>query len=178
MENLYLNKIPLVSIVATKSGTGKTTLLEGIIKKLKNKNYKVGILKHDVHKFQIDYPGKDSYKFTEAGADNVVIASESKLAMIQNLEVEKSIDELLWLFKDIDIIIVEGFKDNVHPKIEVHRKEIDKNLLYKNPKFNYTNFIAIASDEDLNVDIPIFNINDIEEITNFIENNFLRGENK
>ena len=115
MGNSYSNRIPVVSIVGTKSGSGKTTLLEGIIKKLKSKNYKVGILKHDVQKFEIDYPGKDSYKFTEAGADNVVIASLSKLAMIQNLHKEKIIDEIMWLFKDEDIIIVEGFKNKNIP---------------------------------------------------------------
>lgn len=174
MEDLYLNKVPVVSIVATKSGAGKTTLIENIIKILKSKHYKVGVVKHDVSKFEIDYPGKDSYRFTQAGADNVVIASKSKLAMIQRLEEEKRIDELLWLFNDVDIIIVEGFKNNSFPKIEIHRKEVDDNLLFKNPKFDISGFIAVASDEPLSINIPVLDIDNAEEISSFIENNILK----
>lgn len=173
MEDLYLNRIPAVSILASKSGTGKTTLIKGIIKILKSKNYKVGIIKHDVRKFEIDYPGKDTYQFTEAGADNVVIASGSKLALIQRLEAPKTVEELLWLFPNVDIVICEGFKGNLFPKIEVHRKEISEELLYQDS--NISNFIAIASDEPLDIDIPVLDLNDVEVITKFIEDYFLRG---
>ena len=176
MEDLYSNSVPVISIISSKSGIGKTTLIEKIIKVLKNKKYKVGIIKHDVHKFEVDYPGKDSYRFTKAGADNVVIASNTKLAMINNLEEPKNINELLWLFKDVDIVIVEGFKGNSFPKIEVHRKEMGEVLIYKNIKFNYVNFIAVASNEKLNIDIPLLDINNIESIAQFIENVFLGGE--
>jgi molybdopterin-guanine dinucleotide biosynthesis adapter protein len=176
MENLYSNRIPVISIVSTKSGAGKTTLIEGIIRDLKSKNYKVGILKHDVQKFQIDYPGKDSYRFTEAGADSVVIDSPSKLAMIQNIYREKSIDEILQLFNNENIIIVEGFKNNSYPKIEVHRKETDSSLLCKSPQFDYTNIIAVASDEVLDMDIPVLSIDDTFMISRFIENTFLKAK--
>jgi molybdopterin-guanine dinucleotide biosynthesis protein B len=173
MEDLYLNKIPVVSIVSTKSGVGKTTVIESVIKILKSKNYKVGVIKHNVRKFNIDYPGKDTYKFTQAGADNVVIASGSKLAMIQKLEEDKSIDELICLFKGIDIIIVEGFKDNGFPKIEIHRKEVDNNLLCKSNNFDISGFIAVASNEPLNINIPVLDINNPEMISSFIEDNIL-----
>ncbi|MCT8978226.1 molybdopterin-guanine dinucleotide biosynthesis protein B [Clostridium sp. CX1] len=172
MEDLYLNRIPVISILASKSGTGKTTLIKEIIKNLKSKSYKVGVIKHDVHKFQIDYPGKDTYQFTEAGADNVVIASGSKLALIQRLEVPKTVEELLWLFPNVDIIICEGFKGNIFPKIEVHRKEINESLLYKNS--DISNFIAVASNEKLELDIPVLDLNDAKTVTKFIEDNFLR----
>jgi molybdopterin-guanine dinucleotide biosynthesis protein B len=175
MEDSYLNKIPVISIVSTKSDTGKTTLIENIIKILKNKKYKVGAIKHDVHKFEIDYPGKDSYKLTEAGADKVVVSSDSKLAMIQRIETKRTIDELLWLFKDMDIIIIEGFKDNNFPKIEIHRKEVDSNLLCQNPKFDSSSFIAVASNEPLNINIPVLDINNPEEVCDFIERNILGG---
>jgi molybdopterin-guanine dinucleotide biosynthesis adapter protein len=173
MENLSSNRIPVISIVSTRSGAGKTTLIEGIIRELKSKNYKVGILKHDVKKFQIDYPGKDSYRFTEAGADSVVIDSASKLAVIRNLHREKSIDEILQLFNNEDIIIIEGFKNNSYPKIEVHRKETDSNLLCKSSRIDYTNIIAVASDEVLDVNIPVLSIDDTELISGFIEKTFL-----
>jgi molybdopterin-guanine dinucleotide biosynthesis protein MobB len=176
MEDIYSNKIPVFSIVSTKSGAGKTTLIEGIIKELKIKNYKVGILKHDVKKFEIDHPGKDSYRFTEAGADSVIIDSASKLALIQNLDKEKSIDEILHCFKNEDIIIIEGFKNNSYPKIEVHRKETDSNLLCKSSQVYYSNIIAVASDEILDVDIPVLNIDNTVEISEFIEKTFLQAK--
>jgi len=176
VENSYSNSVPVVSIVSARSGAGKTTLIEGIIKNLKSRNYRVGVLKHDVKKFEIDYPGKDSYKFTKAGADSVVIASPTKLAMIQNLEKEKSIEELMWLFRDEDIVIVEGFKNNNYPKIEIHRKEADGFLLCKSTQYGHRNFIAVASDEVLDLDIPALNINDAGEISAFIENYFLSGK--
>ena len=176
LEKIYMeDRVPVVSIVSAISGAGKTTLITGIIKNLKSRNYKVGILKHDVKKFEIDYPGKDSYKFTEAGADNVIIASPSKLAMIQNLQNKKSIEEMLWLFRDEDIVIVEGFKNNRYPKIEIHRKEAGSALLCKSPEHSHTDFIAVASDEDLDMDIPVLNIDDSVEISDFIEKLFLKG---
>lgn len=173
MEDLSLNKSnhpKVISIVATKSGTGKTTLIEGVIKILKGKGYEVGVLKHDAHKFDIDKKGKDSYRFTEAGADNVIVASSEKLAMIQILKEERTIGDILPLFQGVDIVIVEGFKNNNYPKIEVHRKEVDTNLLYNDKNFNNASFVAIATNEDLNVDIPVLNINNIDEVGNFIEN--------
>ena len=175
MESLYLNKNKkpvIISIVSTKSGTGKTTLIEGLIKAFKDKNYTIGILKHDAHKFNIDKKGKDSYRFTEAGADNVVIASSEKLAMVQILKEEKKIEDIINLFSGLDIVLVEGFKSNDYPKIEVHRKGVDDNLLCKNPDFNIDTFMAVASDEKLDVNIPILNLNDVFSIANFIESNF------
>lgn len=176
MEDLYVgnkNKPVIVSIVATKSNTGKTTLIEALIKVLKERNYCVGVLKHDAHKFDIDKEGKDSYRFAKAGADNVVISSSDKLAMIQRLKEERDIEDILALFKGVDIVLIEGYKNNNYPKIEVHRKGIDTNLLYTNPNFNTLTFIAIASDESLKVNIPVLDLNNISRIADFIENKML-----
>lgn len=173
MEDLSLNKNnnpKVISVVATKSGTGKTTLIEGLIQILKNRDYKVGVLKHDAHKFDMDKKGKDSYRFAEAGADNVIVASSEKLAMIQILKEERTIEDILPLFQGVDIVIVEGFKNNNYPKIEVHRKEVDDKLLYNDKNFNTSSFVAIASNENLTVNIPVLNINDIYEVADFIEN--------
>ncbi|AZV55701.1 molybdopterin-guanine dinucleotide biosynthesis protein B [Clostridium sp. AWRP] len=175
MENLYSNKRSVISIISSSSNSGKTTLIEGIIRILKSRGYKVGAIKNDAHKLQIDYPGKDSFRFTEAGADNVVIASDNTVAMIKKVNGSKSIEELLLLFEDVDIVIVEGFKGNEFPKIEVYRKNSSKCLLYKNSKYNFQNFIAIVTNENLMTDIPVFDINDIKKVADFIENNFIGG---
>jgi len=179
MENLYLNKKEkpvIISIVATKSGMGKTTLVEALIKIFKSRNYTIGVIKHNAHKFQIDKEGKDSYRFTEAGADNVIISSSEKLAMVQLLKEEKPIEEIINLFGDLEIVLIEGFKNknNTYPKIEVHRKGIDNNLLCKNSDYITSNFIAVASDENLDVNIPILNLNDAVSIADFIENNLIK----
>ncbi|MBC2582351.1 molybdopterin-guanine dinucleotide biosynthesis protein B [Clostridium sp. DJ247] len=177
MENLYLNKRQkpaIVSVVSTKSGMGKTTLIEQLIKIFKNRKYSVGVLKHDAHKFDIDKEGKDSYRFTKAGADNVIISSAEKLAMIQILQEEKSIDETIKLFGNLDIVLLEGFKENKYPKIEVHRKDVDNNLLCKNSDFNIDTFIALASDEEVEINIPILNLNDVLSLADFIEYNFIK----
>jgi molybdopterin-guanine dinucleotide biosynthesis protein B len=174
MENLYSNnkqKPAIVSVIATKSGMGKTTLVEELIKIFKSRNYTIGILKYDVKKFEIDKEGKDSYRFSQAGADNVIIASSKKLAMIQSLKEEKTIEEIVNLFGDLDIVLIEGFKNNIYPKIEVHRKDVDKNILYNNPNYDISNIIALASDEKLDVNIPVLNLNNSVSIADFIECN-------
>ncbi|GAA0127224.1 molybdopterin-guanine dinucleotide biosynthesis protein B [Clostridium senegalense] len=176
MENLSLNKKvypKIISIVATKSGTGKTTLIEKLIPILKEKNWKVGVLKHDAHKFEMDKEGKDTYRFAQAGADNVIISSSTKLAMIQTLKEERTIEDILPLFKDVDLIIIEGFKNNRYPKIEVHRNVVDNNFLYNNLNFKKDTFIAVASDEELDTDIKVLDINNPMEVVKFIEDKIL-----
>jgi molybdopterin-guanine dinucleotide biosynthesis protein MobB len=178
MENLYSHKKEkpvIICIIATKSGMGKTTLVESLIKIFKSRNHTIGILKYDVKKFEIDREGKDSYRFSRAGADNVIIASSKKLAMIQSLKEEKTIEEIVNLFGDLEIILIEGFKNNIYPKIEVHRKSVDDNLLYKNPNYDISNIIAIASDEKLDVNIPVLNLNDTVSIADFIENSLIKS---
>ncbi|MCH5138798.1 molybdopterin-guanine dinucleotide biosynthesis protein B [Clostridiaceae bacterium UIB06] len=178
MENLYSNKKQkpaIISIIATKSGMGKTTLVEALIKTFKSRKYTIGILKYDVKKFEIDKEGKDSYKFSQAGADNVIIASSQKLAMIQSLKEEKTIEEIVNLFGDLDIVLIEGFKNNIYPKIEVHRKDVDKSILYNNLNYDISNIIAVASDENLDVNIPILNLNDTVSIADFIEYNIVKS---
>lgn len=176
MENSYSDKkqkTAIISIIATKSGMGKTTLIEALIEIFKSRNYTVGILKYDVKKFEIDKEGKDSYRFSKAGADNVIVASSEKLAMVQLLKEKKTIEEIVNLFGNLDIVIIEGFKNNIYPKIEVHRKYVDNNLLCKNPSFGISNIKAVASDEELNVNIPVLNLNDTVSVADFIESNIL-----
>ncbi|MGZ8450454.1 MAG: molybdopterin-guanine dinucleotide biosynthesis protein B, partial [Candidatus Deferrimicrobiaceae bacterium] len=89
-----MKQIPAVAIVGN-SGAGKTTLLERLIPALKGKGYRVGIIKHDAHRFDIDHPGKDSHRFTAAGADTMVITSKEKLAMVKRHTASPPIEELL-----------------------------------------------------------------------------------
>lgn len=169
MENLYLkNKQKIISVVSTKSGMGKTTLVELLIKEFNKKGYKVGALKHDAHKFDIDKEGKDSYRFTKAGAKDVVIASSEKIGVIKILEEEKTFADALELFDDVDIIFTEGFKQSNYPKIEVHRKEVDENILFNNAIDNKETFIAIATNEHIE-GITNLDINNIGQIVDFIE---------
>jgi len=164
----------VISIVA-KSGTGKTTLLEKLIAELKRRGYRVGVIKHDAHKFEIDHVGKDSWRLTQAGADTMLISSAAKLAMVKMnpISEEPPLDDLLKLyFMDVDIVLTEGFKKNTLPKIEVHRKERSPSLLCRGKEYDET-LIALASDEKIDVDVPIFDINDFVGICDFIEIKYL-----
>lgn len=156
------------------SGTGKTTLLIKVVEELTKRSIKVSVLKHDGHKFQMDKEGKDTYRLKEAGAYSVSISNNSKYAMISDTDHRLSFYELMEILpKGIDIVLGEGFKDDVVPKILIHRKEISE--LDKNKVNLYgieRNIIAVATDspEEFPKDIPIFNINDYLGVTDFITN--------
>ncbi|MFA4837012.1 MAG: molybdopterin-guanine dinucleotide biosynthesis protein B [Dehalococcoidia bacterium] len=165
---------PVISVVS-KSGTSKTILLEKIIAELKRRGYRIGAVKHDAHEFDIDREGKDSWRLTQAGADTMVITSPAKIAMVKKQQVMKEpslMDMLPAYFADVDIVLTEGFKKSELPKIEVHRKERSRTLICRGEEYDPT-LIAVASDEMLNVDVPLFDINDFSGICDFIENGFL-----
>jgi len=164
--------VKAVAFVA-KSGSGKTTLLEKVISRLKDRGYRVGAIKHDAHRFDIDRPGKDSYRLTAAGADTMVISSPEKLALVKKLAVSPPVEDLLAaFFTDVDIVLVEGFKSSSLPKIEVHRKECSRDLLCRGKEHDPM-LLAVASDEPLDLDVPRLDINDPDGVTDFIERNFL-----
>jgi molybdopterin-guanine dinucleotide biosynthesis protein B len=112
--------IPVISIVG-KSGVGKTTALVKIIHELKRRGYRVGTVKHDTHGFDVDKPGKDSWRHAQAGSDVVVISGPKKMALIRQLEREMTVDEIVPLMGEVDIVITEGYKRGNSPKIEVTR---------------------------------------------------------
>lgn len=172
MENKQ-KQTPILSIVG-KSNSGKTTLIESLIIILKAKGYKIATIKHDAHSFEVDYPGKDSWRHREAGANAVVISSSSKLFLTQNLDEELSIHDIYNnYFKDLyDIIITEGYRKEQTPKIEVHRLERSNDLLYQNGE---SNFIAIASNQQWqDLPIPVLDLNDVESIANFVEQKLIK----
>jgi len=168
-------KPPVVSIVA-KSGTGKTTLLEKLIGELKRRGYTVGAVKHDAHQFDIDREGKDSWRLTRAGADTMLITSPAKVAMVkQNRHAsEPSLAEAIAAYcGDLDIVLTEGFKKSRMPKIEVHRREHSARLLCRDEEHD-PQLIAVASDSSLNLDVPVYDINDAAGLCDLIEQRFLR----
>ena len=137
----------VINIVGSSSNVGKTYLLEGLIKELKFRGYSIATIKHDVHGFDIDKKGKDTYKHREAGSETVIISSKNRLAMIKELEEETNLNNIIEMVLDKDIVLVEGYKKSDLRKIEVYRDGVSKNIITPKEKL-----IAIASDKKLNVD--------------------------
>jgi len=167
-------KIPVVSIVG-RSNTGKTTLIEKMIRELTTRGYRVATIKHNLHGFDIDHPGKDSWRHREAGARLTVLASPKKVALIKDVDRDYTIDEIRDRYvEDADLIIVEGYKENDFPKIEVFRSSLGDEL----PGKKQDNLIAVASDRPLGVDVPCLDINDARGIVDMIEMRFLKAKAK
>lgn len=163
-----------VSFVA-KSGTGKTTLLEKVIVELKCRGYRVGVIKHDAHRFDIDHPGKDSHRLTQAGADTMLISSPEKLAVVKKHDASPPIEELIaTYFSDVDLVLTEGFKKSGLPKIEVHRRERSGTLLCRGEEHDPC-LLAVASDEPLNLDVPVLDLNNTAQVADFVEERIIRA---
>ncbi len=161
--------IPIVSIIG-KSNTGKTTLIEGLIREITHRGYRVATIKHNRHGFEIDHEGKDSWKHRRAGAHLTVIASPEQVALIEDTKKDYAIAELRDRYiSEVDIILIEGYKKNPYPKIEVYRKEISGQPLATSDD----NLIAIVTEDPVTVDVPRFHKEDIVEITDLIVDLFL-----
>jgi molybdopterin-guanine dinucleotide biosynthesis protein B len=163
--------IPIISIVG-KSDSGKTTLIEKLVPELTRRGYRVATVKHDVHGFEVDQEGKDSWRHKRAGAHTVVISSPNKVALIRDVEKDSTLDEIRgkWV-QDVDLLISEGYKKDVQPKIEVFRKEKHKKLLCAKKD----NLAAIVSNQKFNVGVPCFQLDDMKGISNFIEKEFIKS---
>ena len=151
------------------SGTGKTTLLEKLIPQLTQQGIRIGMIKHAHHEFDIDKPGKDSYRLRKAGAQQMLIASSSRQALMTENDTprEPRMDELIARLdlENIDLVLVEGFKNVPFPRIELHRKELGKTLLYPEDP----GIIAVASDHLSDCGgLPALDINDSAAIAAFI----------
>jgi len=160
--------VPYVSIVG-KSGSGKTSLIERLIKEFKRRGYRVASVKHCPHGMEIDKPGKDSWKFSQAGSDAVVFSSLDKLVFVKNVDGDSSIAEILRIIGgDFDLVLIESYKKDRVPKIEVHRKELGDDFICPTKSLS-----AIITDVQLKIDKPQFPINDTSAIADFIERNFV-----
>lgn len=161
--------IPIVGFAAF-SGVGKTTLLVKLVTALRRSGYRVGVVKHAHHSFDIDVPGKDSYELRKAGAIQTLVGSRHRWALVVETEPaqEPCLDELLHHLdqSSLDFILVEGFKAEQFPKIELHRPSLGHPLLYPDD----SSIIAIASDAPLavKINLPKLDLNQPEEISDFI----------
>ncbi len=161
--------IAKVVCFVAKSGTGKTTLLEKVITELKGRGYRVGVIKHDAHRFDIDHPGKDSHRLTAAGADTMLVSSPEKLALVRLHAEAPPIEELIAIyFSDVDVVLTEGFKKSTLPKIEVHRRERSATLICRGEEHDPA-LIAVASDEPLELDVPVLDLNNPARVADFVE---------
>ena len=158
----------VIGVVGWKD-VGKTFVVTEIIKLLVEKGYRVGSIKHAHHNFDIDQPGTDSFKHRKSGSSQVIISSSKRWAkIIENKnQKEKNLNELLKEFNEVDVVLVEGFKKENHPKIEI----ITQNSKSINNEIE--NVVAIVADNTLESNIPVFKKNDIESLTQFIIDNFL-----
>jgi molybdopterin-guanine dinucleotide biosynthesis protein B len=160
--------IPIITIIG-KSGAGKTTLIEKLVVELKHRNYRVATIKHHSHPgFDIDVPGKDSWRFAQAGSDHVIIASPDKIASYRLLDGELSLDEIAAGVSGVDIILVEGYRQSGKRTLEIARGANSKELIGIRDQW-----IALVSDFPIDADIPHYDLNDIVGITNLIEKEFL-----
>lgn len=155
--------IPVVSIVGRHSNSGKTTLLVKLISEAKRRGWRVAAVKHDVHGFEMDKPGKDTWRFAQAGADVVAISSPQKMAMLEVVQEERTLDQVLERIQGVDLIFTEGYKHEKKPRIEVFRSEVHVEL-YSQPE----ELIAIASDVSFDEGVPCFDLEDAVGICDFL----------
>ncbi len=161
---------PLLGFIAY-SGTGKTTLLEQLIPELRARGLRIALIKHAHHDFDIDIPGKDSYRLRKAGATQVMVASNTRWALINENDLQRDepqLDELLQQLDPdrFDLLLVEGFKHESFPKVELWRRPLGKPLLHPNDQ----NIIAFACDDSPESPpaLPLLDINNIAAIADFV----------
>lgn len=157
---------PMIGFAAY-SGTGKTTLLEKVIVRLKEKGLRLAVLKHDAHDFEIDHEGKDSWRFQKAGADITLISSATKMALVEQRP--RTFEENIAMLHDVDLILVEGYKQETLPRIGICRMATDKGL-----PGSVTDYAAVVTD-DAGVaaqaaerGIPCYDLDDDQGVTAFI----------
>lgn len=160
---------PLITVIG-KSRCGKTTMLEKLVVELKSRGYRLATIKHHSHPgFDIDKPGKDSWRFAQAGSDHVVIAAPDKIASYRTIPRELSLDEIAAGISGVDLILAEGYKQAEKPALEVVRAENSTELI-GSPEQRF----AVAADIPLDISGPQFGLEEIGGIVNLIEQLFLK----
>jgi len=163
--------MPQTICIVGRSQSGKTTLIEKLIPLLKGRGYRIGTIKHSHHIFDFDKAGKDSWRHKDAGADTVIVASPGKIAMIKDDD-QGTLDDLQQFFNDLDLVITEGYKKENKPKIEVVRAARHEEVLLKADR----HLVAVVSDIDLKLKVPVFGLEDIDKLADFIEETFLKEQ--
>ena len=161
---------PIVSIVG-KSKSGKTTLMEELIRELKSRGYRVGTIKHTPQGMTFDEPDKDSWRHIQAGSEATVISSSDRVVLIKPVAQALTLEEVAHLVgEDCDIILAEGFKQDNAPKIEVHRREVGP------PLSAVKKLIAMATDEPLETKVRQFSLQDIKGLADLLEEGFIKPQ--
>ncbi len=168
------DSVPILGFSAY-SGTGKTTLLRQLIPSLKSRGLRVSVIKHAHHDFDLDFPGKDSYELRKAGAEQTVICTTTRMALVTEFNhpaEEPSLQQIVATLDNtrVDIVLVEGYKDIRFPKIELHRQLMETPYLH----LQDDSIIAIACDTEPAKDtrIPVLDINDVEAVARYIYEDF------
>ena len=154
--------IPVVSFNG-RSGVGKTTYLEKLIAELKGRGYRVGVIKHDIHGFEMDRPGKDTWRHAQAGADVVCISSFEKFALIKKMQRDMPLAEIVSRIDDVDIILVEGYKNHSARRVEIYRQAAGREPLNR-PE----DLFAAITDTPLYPDLPQFSLDAPAEFADFL----------
>ncbi|HUL96690.1 MAG TPA: molybdopterin-guanine dinucleotide biosynthesis protein B [Usitatibacter sp.] len=152
--------------IAGYSGNGKTTLIEKLVPVFVREGLRVSLVKHAHHEFDVDQPGKDSWRHRHAGCAEVLVSSSKRWALMHELRgaPEAGLNDLLKRLSPCDLVLVEGYKGEPIPKIEVHRRDGNTPLLYRGD----ANVIAVATDEPLDTNLPQLSLDDAEGVARFI----------
>ena len=165
---MFADKNNIITIVG-KSDSGKTTLLEKLISILAERGYKIGTVKHAHSGFQMDMEGKDSWRHRNAGADATLLVTDSSVALVKN-DISPDRDKMQQYLDGMDLILAEGFKRHSLPKIEVFRTGSG----HKAPIFLADNtLIAFVTDSDYKSEVPVFGLEEVVGLADFIEQNYL-----
>ena len=145
---------------------GKTGLMERLVAEINGRGHSVSTLKHAHHTFDVDHPGKDSHRHRLAGASQVLLASTERWALMNEHRgaEEPSLSELLAKLEPVDVVLIEGWKRDSHPKVEAWRAETGNPLIAPNDP----TILAVASDTSFEIDRPVFDLDDTAAIANFI----------
>ena len=148
------------------SGSGKTTLIERVIPRFVRAGLKVSLIKHAHHRFDVDHPGKDSYRVREAGCSEVLVTSGQRWALMHEMrgETEGSLEEQIARMSPCDLLLIEGFKREAIPKLEVHRSVTGESVLFPHD----SHIVAVATDSPVETRLPRFDLNDTQAIAAFI----------
>ncbi len=166
--------LPIISVVGA-SDSGKTTFLEKLIPELSRRGYRVGVVKHDAHGFEMDREGKDTWRLKRAGAATVAISSPRAVAAIRDTDGELALEEIAArFFWTEDIMITEGFKSARFPKIEVFRSVVEPQPIC-GPE---SNLAALVSDDPVEAGVPRFSFSDVAGVADFIENRYLKDRKR
>jgi molybdopterin-guanine dinucleotide biosynthesis adapter protein len=168
VESKTIRQSPMVICIVGFSGSGKTTVTVGLVAEFKRRGLRVATIKHDAHDFDMDHPGKDSWRHKQAGATAAIVTSPSKIGMVMDADHDHYPLELLPLLPPMDIVLAEGFKRADLPKIEVYRPENGKKPACRGDR----NLIAVVSDTALDWGVTRFGSQDFSAIADFIESRF------